>query len=172
MAFLLPQRCKPCQHKWLGTRCWHDKLKWGQKGKSRPQPRLAVFLVALLEGGIRTTMLNWEVKGAGLQTLACPLCLSPLMDCDKASDPNSRAEWFIHQSGSWVQHSHISCTQRLTHKLQCAIRTSACANGNVFIWLMCVALKVKKAVQCTRCSHFICVIDCEFTSCQPCETSL
>lgn len=33
MAFLLPRRCKLCQHKQLGTRSGHDKFKWGQKGK-------------------------------------------------------------------------------------------------------------------------------------------
>lgn len=78
-----------------------------------------------------------KLRGQEHRVADCSLSLrlSILMVCDKASDPSSLAEWFIHQNCTWVQHEHIF-TQKLTDKLWCALLSSPCANGNAFILLM------------------------------------
>lgn len=125
----------------------------GKRATGRPQSRQArfVFLPSGAEWRQRQDHSD-ELRGQRCDPKVS-LCLGLLMDCDWASDPDSSAEWFIHQRCLRAQ----LCVRRLTRKLPCDILASACANASVFLWLMRDALKAKdcKFVQLQSLKSFL-----------------
>lgn len=170
MAFLA-QRCRVCQHKCLGTCFCHTKHKTMQTSR-RLHKTQTVSFPRLAAPGQQAGSQHWAERSTAQvyipSLVALPRSFNGLWQSFRSRQPDQ----MVYSSEPLrVQHLHISRLRRLTHKLQCAVLTSVCVNGNIFVWGVQFWKPKPNQLCCKAHSrHFVWVIDSEFARCQKCET--
>lgn len=167
----LAQRCRVCQHKWLGTWFCHGKQKAMQTSRRQHNTQTVSF-PRVAASGQRARSPHWAERSTAQvyipSLVALPRSFNGLWRSFRSRQPHQ----MVYSSEPLrVQHLHISRLRRLTHELQCAVLSSVCGNGNVFFWGVQFWKQKPDRLCCkAHSSHFVWVIDSEFARCQKCET--